>query len=514
MLRGNHSIILLAISVTIAAVQQSVYADITSTIAAALTTTTTPVLDNTQESQRLEQHHNQQDQLHPSLLVDTKYWIRNTEFGERDNWRDKIKPCTLLEKIQFNEQAFISMGDSLDSLAGTLESNLKELTLSMTGILLLEEDTLNDQVDSMFFQYLNQSGDCFDSESSNHNNLGDKKKEKEKENIYNERVFKFEPESDHMSWFNPENWRSELNEEEINDWIPDSHLIPCSEDIVVFGSRHTALNQMIEANERAKTMSFKVNFRPSQAAAEAATTTASGPSKVAFSSADELLVDYADSKVDSLQVSKLLIGNTEYNQRQFQQLISSKQYENILFQFNDSKSALKANGGGEFEYSTHSPLTLDESSVHSYFDYNICSDEAGCLCGNENVNIMKTTCSFTYKLQPSEQPCLDPITSSGYCSKICATVLIINMDPIKFKEKLLISALNTVFADNEQSNFAENVLAAPRRTSNNKYEITFRHVPSDTIDYEATLGIEHEFAQLVYQKLNNGKLNKFESSSI
>lgn len=508
MLRGNHSIMLLGLSATIAAVvvnvQQSVYADTKSTTAT-ITITPMPVQD---EKVKLEQYHRQELLRHPSLLVDTKYWIRNTEFGVRDNWRDQIKPCTILERIEFIEQAAISMGNSLDSLGGALESNLKELTLSMTGVLLLEEDTLNDQqADPSFFLYLNQSGDCFDSESNYHNTqIGDKIKQKE-ENMFNEPVFKFEPESDQMSWFNPENWRSELNEEEINDWIPDSHRIPCSEDIVVFGSRHIASEQILEANERGKTVSFKVNFRPSQAILGVSSTSSSS-NQVSISSSDEIIDRNHDgnARVNGLQVSRLLIGDTEYNQREFQQLISSKQFDNILFQFNDSRSVLKAGDG--FAYSTSSLLTLDESSVQSFFGDSICSDEAGCLCGNENVNILKTICSFTYNLEPSDQPCYDPIISSGYCSRICATVLTISMDPIKFKEKLLITTLGKIYSDSGRPDFVENVFSAPRRTSSNKYEITFRHVPSDTDDYEANLGRESEFAQLVYQKLNNGKLEK------
>lgn len=499
MLRGNHSIILLAFSATIVVVvvtvQQSVYADVTST-----TTTTTTTSSSIQDERvKLEQIHKQDQLRHPSLLVDTKYWIRNTEFGERDNWRDKTKPCNVLERIEFNEQAAISMGDSLDSLGGSLESNLKELILPMVGVLLLEEDTLNDQqLDPSFFQYLNQSGDCFDSELNHHKTRdGNQREQKSEENMFNEPIFKFEPESDHMSWFNPENWRSELNEEEINDWIPDSHRIPCSEDIVVLGSRRVALNQILEANERGKTLSFKVNFRPSQATLDMSPTN---------QVSDEMLDhshDNGDVKVNGLQVSRLIIGDTEYNQREFQQLINSKQYKNILFQFEDSKSVLKARDGSA--YSTSSLLTLDESSVQSFHDFNICSDEAGCLCGNENVNIIKTICSFTDNIIPNDQPCYDPITSSGYCSEICATVLTISMDPTKFKEKLLISTLNKIYSDSEQPSFAGNVFSAPRRTSNNKYEITFRHVPSDTDDYEVTLGREREFAQLVHQKLNNGK---------
>lgn len=422
------------------------------------------------EQQQQQQHHDQQ--LHPPLLVDTKYWIKNTEFGERDNWRLHLKPCTLIERIQINERAVISMGDSLDALGGSLESNIRELVLPVDGILLLEEDTLNDSLDPMFVQYLNQSGDCFESSDLNYETgAGDGR-------------FHFEPHSDDMSWFNPANWASSLNEDEIADWVPESHLVPCSEDIVVFGSRHATLTPVIESNERAQLISFKINFRPSQMMQEQLSNI---------------------SLPDGIRVSKLKIGEQTYNQQEFEQLINSNFYKNILFELSDNRSVLRSDSGIEYN-PAHSLITIDETSIQADSSYGLCLDEAGCLCGNEDANVMQIICSFNYPLEPDLLPCYDPIQASGYCNKICATVLTITMDPTKFSERFLANVMNKKLEDDELfKHLNDNVFMGARRVDHNKYEVTFRPVPSDSKSYEMTLGTEIELAQLFRQHLENGK---------
>lgn len=422
---------------------------------------------------------NQSDRF--AITVDTMFWIGNTEFGERDNWRRRVKPCTLLERIRINEQSVISMGDSMDALGGALESNIKDLVMPMNGMLLLEESSTSDSVDPLFIEYLNQSGDCFD--SSQYSDATDPGF-----------LFEFELDSDQYSWFNPDNWRSaQMELENGAHLIPESHMIPCNDDVVVFGSRRMALKTTIEDNERAETLTFKVNFRPSLALIE----------ELNYTTANK------DLEVGLLRVSKFKIGNQSYNQQELEQLTHSDQYENILFQFNDSWSLLKVDDG--FAYSVHSLLTIDESSIRTESDSEYCLDEAGCICGNENTNIMKAICSFRHPIDPDELPCYDPISSSGYCDKICATVLTINMDPTRFKESFIFHLMSELIRGAQilPDNLSESSNMNLRRVSENKYEITlriaFEENDSDT-DYQRGSDLEREFAELFLSKLDDGKL--------
>lgn len=390
-----------------------------------------------------------EEQLHPSLMVDTKYWLGNTELGEQENWLDGKRPCTLQEKIRLNEGAVMSMSDYMDSI-GFNGMDIRDLALPLDGILLFEENTLSDLessssgsiIDPIYIHYLNESGDCLDTTDEAGDGSG--------------RVFNFRPTRDQMSWFNPENWASSLYERDVSDWIPESHRIPCSEDVVVFGSREMALGPTLNGNEQSKLLSFKVNFEPSE-----------------FSAAN----DINQLSVDQIRLSKLKIANYSYNQHEFEQLTNSEQYENILFEFNSSRNVLKAELG--FAYPTHSLLTIDESSIlPDTSNGHYCLDEAGCLCGNDQTNIIGIICSFNHPIEPSEQPCHDPIQSAGYCNKICATTITIIMDPSRFSEKFLSNTLYKLLSDGEVSNyFADSVFTGARRTHDNRYEITFRNVP-------------------------------------
>lgn len=300
-----------------------------------------------------------------------------------------------------------------------------------------------------------------------------------------------------MSWFSPDNWRSEFNEGYIYPWIPDSHRIPCSRDTVVFGIRNSTSNSWKDSKSSDKPISFKVNFRPSEATFDTSSSEASSDLQ-------------SNIKVDGLRVSKLFIGNYEYSQLDFQELINSDQYKDIIFLFNDSKSVLRAEDGSL--YPSNSMLTIDESSFRLNSLYNYCADEAGCLCGNENVNIMKAICSFSEPVQPDEQPCYDPVTSSGYCNKICATVLTLSIDPTRFKEEFITSMLGDIsleFLDKDKYYILDKFLVAARRIKDRFYEITFRHVPHEIMHkfddlysyHENNLDREREFVQIFLQKL-------------
>lgn len=445
------------------------------------------------QQQQHEQHHDK----HPALYVDTKYWIRNTEFGQRDNWRNQLKPCTLIERIQINERAVISMGDALDSLSGSLESNIREISLAREGVLLLEEDTMPDQSDPMFVQYLNQSGDCYESPLITFANGQPPLATTEQQRFY------FEPHPDDMSWFNPNNWASAINEDEIALYVPESHLIPCSEDVVVFGSRSASLATILEANERAQTLSFKVNFRPSG---------------FSLASKDSNLTLPA-----GIRVSKLQIGDNFYDQRDFEQLIiNSDSYNNLLFEVAGEHSALSAQPSGATSEnfnnllesrqppasSSSSPptITIDESSIEANSAHDFCLDEAGCLCGNEDLNAMQLICSFNEPLEHQDLPCHDPIQASGYCNQICATILTIHMDPIKFSERFLGHVLLELMEKDELVKaISENVFTGARRVDHNRYELTVRLAPGDDSSHESILGQDMIVAQAVSRHLDKGK---------
>lgn len=440
-------------------------------------------------------HHKPHDSsAHPPVYVDTKYWIRSTEFGERDNWLNQLRPCTLFERIKMNEQSVVSMGSSMDALGGSLlnANNIYELALAQNGVLLLEEDLPADPIESAFIDFLKLVGDCTDGDSVH---LGADNTAAEPPNGSGgdgkRHLFEFEPDSDEMSWFNPENWASTPNEFNIEEWIPESHQIPCSEDIVVFGDRQNLLAPILETGERDKTASFKVNFRPSKAISAANNSNNSdGKTKAPSNS------------IDSLRVSRLIIGERHYDQREFDNLVNSDDYRDILFQFNDSESALRLDLGG---YSAvGSPLIIDESSLVRDSSENMCLDEAGCLCGNEQPEVMQVVCSFHEPLTDDDLPCHDPIYSAGYCNKICATSLTISMDPGKFSERFLSSNINKLIKDNKE--VAGSVLVGPRRIDVDKYEIVFRYVPDDDENFSST-GIERDSAQLILQELERGKMS-------
>lgn len=402
-----------------------------------------------------------------NILVDTKIWLGSTELGERSNWRNWQMPCTLLERIQLNEKAVVSMGDALDYLESALESNgIKELGLERDGVLLLEEDTLGD-ADPQYVEFLHKVGQCFDSD------LG----------AQDEPLFVFEPASDSMSWFNPANWRSRLLGEAgglLAELAPDSHRIPCSEDVVVLGSRSlSTANITLAGGERAQTLSFKVNFRPSQA--ELAKSKSGGRAQLA--------------PITNVRVSKLRLGEHFYEQPQLDHLLRSPEYENLLFQFKGDPASLLVGAGS---------LVVDSSSVAPNSE--LCLDEAGCFCANEQTQVMGAICSFSERLQPGELPCLDPISSAGYCDKICASVLTISMEPSKFSEHFLVSLLNSL-ANQLDPTLTEGLYVASRRTGITRFEMTFRPAPLAANGWQAwSAGAnERHFARLVHNKLNSGK---------
>lgn len=411
---------------------------------------------------------------HPALLVDTKYWAKNMEFGEKDNWRWARKPCTLIERIAIEQQeAIVSLGDSMDALGGPLETNIRELIMAQDGILLLEEDTLaSDPMDPMFVQFLNQTGDCYDSSSS----------AAAAEDGKHTELFEFEPNPNDISWFNPSNWLSAINQADgIDHLVPDSHRIPCSEDVVVFGDRHAAFWSLVEGNERAKIISFKVNFRPAE------------------DEQNQLKLVNANSV---LRVSKLKIGDKSYSQAEFDKLISL--YGDNLFELTNNHSVFSI--GQVFDNSfidNKKILTIDESSIQANAenDLEVCLDEAGCLCGNEQFDVMQIICSFNEPIDESGLPCRDPIKVSGYCNKICATNMIIMIDPNRFSEPYLINELNKL---NEA--FGEHIFVGSRRVDYNRYEITLRSITTDENDYELNLGLELEFAKLIKGSLEKGEI--------
>lgn len=414
----------------------------------------------------------------PEYYVDTKIWISSNELGLQHNWLDHRKPCTLLERIKLMDNLAVSLGDSMDSLGGALESSIRDIELAANGLLLLEDNSDSSPADSLFIKYLNSSGDCYDSDTLSQSSLALPASE-----ASNQIVFEFRPESDRMSWFNPDNWASSLIGDDVMRWLPDSYRIPCVEDAVIFGKRldsasdrnggdnaHSANNYQDQL-EQQHANSFKVHFRPSSAAS------------------DEL----GNVKIDHIRVSKLTIGNQQYDTKDFERLIQSDVYKNILFQFNDSSSALKPVDG--YTRVTDSVFFIDESSVKH--NSQICLDEAGCLCGNEQADRMKIICSFHEPIDPIDLPCHDPVSSSGYCNKICASIITIIMDPNRFKVAFVSHAVGK-FLDQ----FDNRTFVGAHRTHENKYEIIIRIVPTQTETYDDLIGKDRELAQLIVEFLN------------
>lgn len=411
------------------------------------------------------------EQQHPSSLVDTKYWLQDTEFGKQENWSNHKKPCTLLERVEVVEEAVVSLGDSLDAIDGRLRSvDIREFTLPMNGVLLFEEDSnINDPVDPNYMKYLSNSYECW---------------ENKEQSDEDDQVFRFLPESDSMSWFNPDNWASALLSD-VEHLIPDSHRVPCTQDIVVFGDRRYDL-VTLETSEQSKIMSFKVNFRPSSLLEKNVT------------SLDD---------VSHMRIARLIIGDNVYNQTEFEQLYEV--YGDTLFEIHNNRSIL-ARGPTQ----TQSTLMIDESSLQLSLDedhpHGRCNDEAGCLCGNESVDKLEAICSFNEPLKDEDLPCHDPIASSGYCNKICATVLTFSIDPTKFSEGFLTSLTNDKLSgvsSISQESFGASVVSVTRRVQDTRYEITFIHVSPDAEQYESSFhaGVEREFADLIFDKLNSGK---------
>lgn len=436
-------------------------------LAALLTALTIGPLSNRKLHSALAQ--DTDEQLRPSLLVDTKYWIRSTQFGVRDNWLNRWKPCTLMERILINEPAVVSLGDALDSLSGSLESNLHQLGLAPNGHLLLEGDDLADSLDPLFVQYLNQSGDCFEQPSRSADQRSEDKEEEESEHS-KEPVFVFEPHPDDLSWFNPSNWASSLLDGEM---APDSHRVPCAEDVVVFGSRQSSPWQaLVDASERSQVLSFKVHFRPSDA----------------YNGSQPW-----NGTLEGVRVARLRIGEQGFNQDQFDQL--AKGYDNLLFEFRHPRSLLSQPAEDQAQWL---PLIIDESQLLANEEHSMCLDEAGCQCGNERPEVMKAICSFNEPLSAEQLPCRDPIRSSGYCNRICGTSISIQMDPSRFSERFIITELSQILQ-------TESILVASRRVDQQRYEILFRPVLSGHHKYEDLLGKERQFAQLLVNRLERGE---------
>lgn len=376
--------------------------------------------------------------------VDTKIWVRSNEFGSPENWLEARKPCSLIERVRVAESLVVS----LDGLSDALESNLGDLSLPNNGVILLNEGDQTTQMDSTL-KHFNEAMDCVADDQT----ISGSDEAKP--------FFEFSPNSDQLSWFNPDNWASFHDLPDSVDWIPESHRIPCTEDIVKFGHQPNQTSPAMNDSPSAKT--FKVNFRPSQ--------WLSGSLNTAKISGD-------------IRIAQLQIGNISYNQQQFERLVNSDPYKNLLFSFNDKLSVLSFMGRSNVE----TPISIDESSIHT--ETLSCLDEAGCLCGNEAPSRMKVICSFHEPVKDDELACHDPISSSGYCNKVCASVILVTMDPDKFKESYIEQTLGYLFS-NER--YSSSLSAGFRRNLANSYEITVRLFPRDG-NYESILGRDIELA--------------------
>lgn len=400
---------------------------------------------------------------HPPSLkpfpIDTKFWIQRNEFGLSENWLEGKKPCSLSERIRISDNLVVSLESSFDSLGGAISSNVRDLTLANNGILLLEESDQDSLIDSLLEKYLKGEDSCHKSHD-------------------NEMIFEFKPESDRTSWFNPDNWISESNDVSILPWIPDAYRIPCNGDKVVFGTK------LGHVNSSKIVSSFAINFRPSSALEPK---NLIGPMNI--------------------ELNEFSIGDEHYNQDEFELLVSSKGFGNFLFNFNDNSSLLGEKPIASMFYINPIPQPSNED-MDSFDVDPLDIHEAGRRCRNEASDRMQAICSFHEPIMPSEEPCHDPIYSSGYCNPICATVITITMEPTMFKEAFIGHTINTKLEQDER--LVEETFVAARRIGLRRYEITIRLNPlKDGQIFEEILGLDRQFAQSIIDHITKDSLKTF-----
>lgn len=429
------------------------------------------------ENESESESENKRNQVAGRSLADTKFWAGSNEFYLRQNWQlsnGRRQACSLIDnyEILIHEQgvAGLTLSSSSGSAGGLLQAGLRDLRLARDGILFLGT---SEQGDPSGDHYVTapSSKDCTDDEETND---------------HDDEVAYFAPSSDDASWFNPENWISHFNEQShIRDFMPDSNRLPCAEDTVILGRSPTRGQPGHWGAGKGRGghsfgNSFQINFRPSQA---------SWPRAANF------------KPISNIRVGRLKIGQFEYNQGEFETLIDSDEYANLLWHFDDGQSLLMDSINGS--HTSHSIFTIDHSSTQLITinedrdqrgeiqgdeveveregrQISMSLDEAGSLCSNEQAEIMAPICSFHQALNlASELPCSDPINSTGYCDPICGYVISINMDPGSFKEQLIRARIEEWVSRVHYSQYSR-AFAAPRRTAYNKYEITIR----DTSPYK------------------------------
>jgi len=394
--------------------------------------------------------------------------MRTTEWSDESNWVNERKPCRLLERVILGGAEDSPLVTTLDSSYGPISSLAREIVLSSDGALLLETD--QEQEDHLLSESLlnaiGSSGQCHD----------------DVDGMY----YELSPHPDHLSWFNPSNWQSLLIDfEDMTYLAPQSHQIPCTEDVVVFGSKHLDLESIVEEND--EPLGFKVNFRASQAE--------HSERNSSFGSLE-----------DSLRVSKLIIGQRSYSQDDLEELFRS--YGDSLFEIAANQSVLRRAKSFLDGADPLSPIIIDETSIQTGKTHDLCLEEAGCMCGNEKREIMDILCSFNEPLQvPDDYPCYDPISVTGYCDKICATNLIINMDPSKFSERFvsnLVTNLLHGFAE-QGDRLGESLFSGARRVDHSRYEITLRIFAYNRDEYSDIIGNDLKVANLLKETLERRK---------
>lgn len=261
----------------------------------------------------------------------------------------------------------------------------------------------------------------------------------------------------YMSWFNPANWNSALYNERLLD--PHSHQIPCWQDKVELGFNQSG---------------FKISFNSNK------------------------MNTYIDD-IDSIRISELSINKVNYDNEQLVQLMQSNEYHNLLFNVRREIRNLNSERAVNKDI-----IIIDPSSLN---DNGYCTDDAGCICGNEEKRTMERICSFvsdSHSYDDNAATCDDPIYSTGYCNKLCATVLDIFIMPSKFQAKYFENLISSeLYAYDEnllERKYANKVHVVSRRVHDNKFEVTFLDKSSNSH------GPAHELATSIQSHLLRGKL--------
>lgn len=388
-----------------------------------------------------------------SLSGDLKIWQSNTNLNNELNWKDHRQPC--METI---DKRLIVAEENLVMLIPSPISALGLITLLPDNVLLLFDDNRTENLEKNNNNVINCG---LDDNQMHTSEIED---------------FVYTLDGYYKSWFNPYNWKSTLYASRQFD--PHSHQIPCWQDSVEFG--------LDPISEEPLASAFKVDFNSFFNGSK---------------TMNNMNIESSMTEIN-IRVSELRINNISYNNEQLAELLQSNEYGNKLFHNLDNE-----NNGGDGVKNNEKPITIDHSSLN---DNGYCTDDAGCLCGNEDKDTMARICSFVTTKQNDNQAivnsnyddeltCDDPIYSTGYCNKLCSSVLDIIIIPSMFQAKYLENFIDDeLYAYDDttmERHYMDKVHIVARRVYYNKFEVTF-------IDGDGVHG--HELATKIQAEILKG----------